>query len=276
MLRPVLTITTDVSFDHTEILGDTLTEIAGEKGGIIKPGVRHVAGLLPGEAMTEIRRICRERKAPLVRLSPRDFRVCPDGLAMAFGVNGLQFDRVRPALHGRHQLRNCALVLRAVGELREAGYRIPKRAILDGLKEVKWPGRFQLEQASANGPTLVLDVCHNAAGAEAFADTFESVFPGEKATVILGLVKRKEHQKIVNSLSRIAKEFVLVPMKTKRTTDTRELAASLDWRGVALSRRGRLATAYGQVVKKAKADDIVAIIGSHYLVGEFLHTHGRL
>lgn len=273
VLDPVATVITDISFDHAEILGDTLGKIAFEKAGIIKSGVPNVIGLLPAEARKVIVRVGRERKAPLVALTAKDFRLSAGKTALDFLQPGLQLKNFAPSLAGRHQIKNCALALKTIGVLRERGFKIPKRAVEFGLKNTVWPGRFQVLANGSGGPTLVLDVCHNEAGAAAFADTFARVYPGRRCLVLMGLVKRKQHQEMINHLSTIAREFRLVPLKTKRTVDMKALMAEMDWRGVPVNRSAELKTGYSALSKKASPDDIIAVIGSHYLVGEFLAKH---
>ena len=123
---------------------------------------------------------------------------------------------------------------------------------------------------------MVLDVCHNRAGVEAFTRTFEQTYPGRQAAVIFGTVKRKEHQLIIDSLSRIAAHFALVPLKSKRSADLVDLMDNLDWHGVPVKKYGRLRTACNHLLKSSGPDDIICVVGSHYLAGEFLRDKSLL
>ncbi len=268
VLMPELTITTDVSRDHMEILGNTLPKIAREKAGIIKRSVPHLIGFLPESAEKVIHDRCLKLKAPFHKLRFTDYKPYPEKMVLDFKYNGLALQGVRPALIGPQQLKNSALVLKAVSILRERGLYVSRRAILDGLKQTNWPGRFQVVEYR-NKPTHVFDVCHNASGVEAFVDTFMFRFPGQKAKIITGFVKRKEHQKMFDSLSRIAGSYALVPLSTARSTDTRELIRTINWRGVSYKKYGSLDSAYSKTMKASSSEEVVAIIGSHYLVGEF-------
>lgn len=274
VLNPILTITTDISRDHVEILGSSIRKIAWEKAGIIKPGVPHLIGLLPDAAVEVIREVCRARKAPLHRLRRSRMKVDLKNLRLNYATDRFSFGDVAPSLPGTHQLKNTALVLEACSILRETGLtRVTKRAILDGIAHTDWPGRFQIIRANGS-PTHVLDVAHNARGMEAFVDAFERVFPGRRAQVIVGFVKRKPHQQMFNSLSRIAASYSLVPLHTKRTIDIREIMQTLKWRDIEPKRYGSLRTAYTRVLKNGGPDDIIIVVGSHYLVGEFLTMIG--
>jgi len=170
---------------------------------------------------------------------------------------------------GHHQLYNAALAVKAMMILRERGLKISKRAVVDGLTQTRWAGRFEII-ARRGKPTLVLDVGHNAAGVEAFVASFQNRFPGRRATIVTGFVKRKEHQKMFDSMSRIAMQYALVPLKTRRSVDLDELIARIDWRGVPCRKHGSLQSAYRRVVELSVKDDIIVIAGSHYLVGEFM------
>lgn len=270
VLSPAATVITDISMDHAEILGDTLDKIAFEKAGIIKSGIPNVVGLLPPEAKKVIVDISRRRKAPVVLLKPADFKIARNETTLDFKMNGLKLDNFTSSLKGPHQLKNCALALKTIAVLREQGFHIPRRAVETGLKNTVWPGRFQIMTNGAGGPTLVLDVCHNAAGVAAFVDTFRLVFPGRHCRVLMGFVRRKQHQEMIDQLSRIAGEFRIVPLKSKRTVDVKSFVAEMNWHGVPANRSARLSTGYSALSKKTSPGDIVAVIGSHYLVGEFL------
>jgi dihydrofolate synthase/folylpolyglutamate synthase len=273
VLTPLLTITTDISRDHVEILGSSLRKIAREKAGIIKPRVPHLVGRLPKEAEQVIYERCRERRAPFYRLGLREYKVHPHAMQLDFKSNGLALNGLTPSLYGVHQLKNSALALKAVSILSADGLRIPRKAVYEGLARTRWPGRFQVLERRGK-PTLVLDVCHNAGGVAAFVESFKIRFPARKAYVITGFVKRKDHQAMFDALSAIAESYAVVPLKTKRSTDLNELLAKINWRGVPVRRYGSLAMAYRRLLRFCRPDDIIAVIGSHFLVGEFFEKFG--
>jgi dihydrofolate synthase / folylpolyglutamate synthase len=273
VLNPLLTITTDISFDHMEILGDTLEKISIEKGGIIKTGVPHVTGILPATAAKVLSRICEERNAPLNRVEPERFHIASDGSSFDYRTGDLEVRNLHPSLAGEHQFKNAAVVLEAIAILRSHGFKVPLSAIRNGIAATTWRGRFQII-ARRGRPTIILDVCHNAAGALAFAKTFAHRYPERRLPMIVGFVQKKEHQVMFDALSTVASEYLLVPLKTKRTILLEDLMQNIDFRGVPVRRCRSLAGAYGALVKHAHSDDIIPVIGSHYLVGEFLSRYG--
>lgn len=273
VLSPELTITTDVSRDHVEILGSTIAKIAREKAGIIKPAVPHLVGLLKPAAEKVMRERCRSVGSPFHRLTRNSFKLYPESMRFDFSHNGLAMGGLAPSLPGLYQLRNAALVVKAVSLLREGGVRISKRAIREGISSAVWPGRFQIIRFS-DQPVHVLDVSHNGAGVESFVESFKVLLPGRKARVITGLVKRKDHQRMFNALSDIARSYALVPLRSGRSADVAELASQIAWRGIAPETYRSLKTAHKKVVNRCGPDDVVVVIGSHYLVGEFMETFG--
>ena len=269
VLAPILTITTDISRDHTEILGTTLKKIAFEKAGIIKPSAPHLISLLPDVAGTVIQRRCSELGAPMYRLCKSNFKTHPTDSSLDFQTNGCRLTNLTTALSGRHQLTNAALALKALTIVDKLGITIPVEAMREGLKQVDWPGRFQVIKHRGR-PTVILDVCHNTAGVAAFVETFKARFKGRKAHIIAGFVQRKPHREMFGLLSQIALEFHLVPLKTRRGVDIDELISRVDFAGVPTYRARGLGSAVNRLLKKCLPDDTIVVTGSHFLVGEFL------
>ncbi|MEW5994673.1 MAG: folylpolyglutamate synthase/dihydrofolate synthase family protein [Candidatus Zixiibacteriota bacterium] len=274
VLQPLLTVTTDISRDHVEILGSSVRRIAREKGGIIKPGVPHLIGLLPETAEETIQAQCRKQRAPFHRLSRRHLRAQTDRMQFDFRYNGLALRSVSPSLYGLHQLKNGALAAMAATLVNHDGLRITPSAVQLGLEQASWPGRFQIHRRPGR-PTIVLDVCHNAGGVAAFVEAFRNRFPDKKAHILTGFVKRKEHQKMFDLLSTIAASYSVVPLNTKRSVDLNELFAVINWRDVPVVRLGSLETAYRHLLRTCSTEDVIAVIGSHFLVGEFFKKFGR-
>lgn len=256
-----------------EILGKTLTRIAREKAGIIKPGVPHLIGYLPPPAEKVMRSFCAKRHAPLYAVHPRRAQFHPSQFKLDFVSANLKVRALQPALLGEHQLKNTALALEAISLLKKTGIRISDRAVREGLTTTYWPGRFQIVTKPGR-PTIVLDVCHNASGVAAFVKTCRMKFPGRKMPVVIGVVRKKEHQEMFDAFSAVAGEYCLTPLKTHRSVSPKELVQTIDWKGVPVRRFGSLRSACDTVVKNASADDIILVVGSHYLVGEYLQTYG--
>lgn len=270
VLKPEITITTDISKDHIEILGSSLSKIAYEKAGIIKPGVPHLIAMLPESAQNIMVKRCKTKKAPLHILKKSEFKTYINTNKLDFISNGFSIKNIKPQMYGVHQLRNSALVVKAVSVLNENGLKVSKKSVREGLAKAFWPGRFQVIERKTK-PTLVFDVCHNTGGVTAFVESIRNRFPNKKVHIITGVVKRKEHQKMFDLLGQLADCFHLVPLATHRTTDLDELCRSINWHDRTLYRYKSLYSAYKKVLKISNNDDIIIIVGSHFLVGEFFN-----
>ncbi len=274
VLSPSLTITTDIDFDHTDILGTTLEKISREKAGIIKSGKPHLVGLLPKQAMGIFSKHCRELKAPLYKLEHKNFKMQIEQMSVDFNENGFKFSEVAPALYGPHQLKNTVLVLKAASIFRQNGLYVSRKAVIEGIKNTNWPGRFQILVRSGH-PTVVVDVAHNPGGVRAFVESFRIRFPKKRAALVTGFVKGKKHQAMFDLLSEISSEYALVPLRSHRSVDLPELIKTIEFGKVPFRRFGSMSAAFHYLTKKAGSDDIVCIVGSHYLAGEFLEEFGE-
>jgi dihydrofolate synthase/folylpolyglutamate synthase len=192
--NPLFSIITSISFDHTQILGDTLAKIAFEKAGIIKPGRPTISGVRTAEARQVIEGVCRERDSPLRQLDV-DFRCTHEPALIDTdherwpSVQVTTRRRAWPSftlgLIGEHQACNAAVVAAAVEELNEQGVAISDRAVGEGLARVVWPARLEI---MSRRPLVLLDCAHNVASARALAQALTASFPlpaNEKARRIL-------------------------------------------------------------------------------------------
>ena len=179
VVEPLMTVITSISYDHMAVLGNTLGEIAGEKAGIIKPGVPLVTSARAPEAIAAITRIAAERGAPVTRVGPVE---AAEAASYAYRYSAGQafedhqfFDLATPngtyhdlelALLGLHQLENASAAVAAVEGLRERGVAVSEEAIRAGLRETRWPARLQVV---GRAPWQIVDGAHN-------GDSFEKLF----------------------------------------------------------------------------------------------------
>ena len=195
--RPIVSVITPIDLDHQKWLGNTLTEIAGEKAGIIKPKTPVVSATQLPAAEEVVRARANECNAPL-----RFVRENYSG---------------RVALSGTHQKQNAAL---AIAALRAADVAIDEDSITRGLASVSWPARFQRWDERT-----VIDGAHNPAGARVLAETWQRAFPAERATIILAVLQDKDVAGIVRALFPIAERFLLPKIRAVRALSPEETAA---------------------------------------------------
>ena len=272
VLNPELTITTSISLDHVEILGNTIKQITREKAGIIKPNSHHLIGMLPKQATDILKERCKKEKTKFHRLIASHIHVRKNNLSFDFVDKNFVLKNITPSLVGTHQIHNSALALKAVEILRSQGVVVSKKAMKDGIEQAVWPARFQIRTYKSK-PTHIFDVSHNVEGVDSFVQSFKIRYPKRKAYILTGFVKRKEHQKMFNLLSQIAQFFALVPLSTKRSTDVADMIKTINFHSVPIKRYAKVASGYNAILKMTNKDDIIIVIGSHYLVGEFFERY---
>jgi dihydrofolate synthase/folylpolyglutamate synthase len=214
---PEIALITSISVDHVKQLGHTLTAIATEKSGIIKPGVPVVSGVVDAEPAAVVRQAARKNGCRLWELGadfdfdyepPRhlerapslgrlDFRLLHGTAAQNGGGAGQaekpdvpgSINHVALALLGRHQAANAAVAAAAVEQLRHAGWRISEAAIRQGLADVRWPARIEI---IARRPTVVLDAAHNAASIDALLDVLSESFQVRRRLLVFATTQDKD------------------------------------------------------------------------------------
>jgi dihydrofolate synthase/folylpolyglutamate synthase len=288
VVHPHVSAIASLSYDHTYLLGNTLAEIAAEKGGIIKPGVPVVTSPQRPEALAVLERIAAERHAPL-SLAGRDWLFRP----VAHDLNGQEFEvwsaaeqaqldglraqghpvHWRPeSLHipllGHHQIENAVVAYAALQELRERGLPLSPDAIRNGLRAVRWPGRFEI---MSRRPYLVLDGAHNRDSAEKLATTLRDYFPGQRVTLIFGASSDKDVSGMLAELlapgtgiSRV----ILTQAVHPRAQDPEELADMVAGYGLKPEVVPSVRQAVQRALAEAEPDDVILACGSLFVVAE--------
>ncbi len=267
VVRPEACAITPVSFDHTDKLGTELSQIAGEKAGIIKKGVRVVSGVQQPEAMAAIRARAAELGAP-VRVVGEDMAVT-DGPGDAFSVRTWrrELGDLHLPLLGRHQRDNAATAVGLAELLCEGGFDISDACIRDGLASLQWPGRIQLV---ARDPDVVIDGAHNVASITALLDTLAAL-PPKKTTFVVGIAADKNVDAVLRLLAPRGDAFVVVRTSNPRAADTATLKESLEASGaknitVAPTPVAALDLARSQTPPSGR----ICVTGSMYLAGDTL------
>jgi dihydrofolate synthase/folylpolyglutamate synthase len=208
VVSPLVTAITSIDFDHQAQLGDSLTSIAREKAGIVKPGVPLVCGPVPAEARAAIEQVCAERRAPLVHVSQT--RLADRGMST-----------LELGLPGRHQRDNAAVALGVLDELVHQGVGIPDNAMRAGLTEATWPAR--LERVSFRGRDVLLDAAHNPAGTRALAAYLEES-GWNRITLLFGAMRDKDARGMLGPLVPHCARVVCTTAPTPRAASAGELA----------------------------------------------------
>lgn len=239
VVNPLVSVLTSIDLDHQAWLGHTLSEIALEKAGIIKPGVPIVSGPQFPEARIVLERIAAERSASL---SYADVPV----------------EDLFIGLAGSHQRLNAAIALNAI---RTAGIHARPQALEEGLATVSWPGRFQRID-----DRIILDGAHNPAAVERVVETWKECVGPQRATIIFGGLRDKDLEGMISMLSTLAARFLMVPIRSQRTASPAHVETFVPTHLSAI----QCASAEQALGIAHCFSDPILVTGSLFLVGEFL------
>jgi dihydrofolate synthase / folylpolyglutamate synthase len=250
VVEPVLTTITPIDFDHEAYLGHTLEAIAGEKAGILKPGVPAVFARQRPEVATVLAARAMELGVPVKRAE--DFEVWD----LQIDSRSSRFSGIVCPLAGEHQIDNAitaALSLQALG------------IATDGIAAAHWPGRLEFV---APNPDVLLDGAHNPAGARALARYLERFFPGRRIWMIYGAMRDKAVEEVAGILFPVATELIFPALDSSRALRP-EALVELAGRGqTALNIAAAMDILKGRAEQEDLSDDVVVITGSLLLVGE--------
>lgn len=303
--QSILSAITSISLDHTRQLGSTVEAIAREKAGIIKPGIPVVVGPMLASPQAEILAIARQRGARTITHGdgyafayhpPRalgdgaaqgavDYAL-REGAAPGDGTAGLTLERAPLGLLGAHQAANAAVALTIVAELRRQGWLVSSDALRRGLSETQLPGRVEIARRR---PTVIFDVAHNVASAEALATCLNESFGTDHAgaqrrLLLLSVSRDKDVRGIVSALAPCFHALYATAFRENpRAVEVDRMTRIC--RGV-LAELGRPTgeaiacptpeSAWRQMLEAARPEDLACVTGSFFIVGEVRRLAGCL
>lgn len=262
---PQAAVVTQLGLDHTETLGDTIEQIAWQKGGIAKPGSRLVMAAQQEEAMEVVRQICRQEDCAFCVADPKRMQLLSSTLK-GQRVLDEHFGELLIPLAGGHQIKNAANVLCTVEQLVQRGWKIPTEAVRDGLAAAKWSARFELLDES---PYFILDGGHNPQCVQAAMDALEQFFPGKKAVILTGMMQDKDTEQMLEQMAEHAACFVCLHPDSPRALSAEQLAQQVKERfGLPAFCCESIAQGVALAREKAGSDGLVCALGSLYLAAE--------
>ena len=283
IVRPLVSVITTIAKDHEKHLGSSLEKIAFEKAGIIKSGVPVVCGVRGGVALREIRRIAREREAPLIevfgsgrtleaRLARRGFRFVYAGARGRYAFSS--------ALAGRHQGQNAAAAIATAEVLSRTWKPLDKAKIVKAVRETRWEGRLE---TVCRRPLVLLDGAHNAEGAASLAAHIRETI-GRPVVLVFAAMRDKDIRSMTRLLFPLCSTVILTRVPYERSATPEELAAAAppfkgrvilepDTRkavrlALALSGKGMGTRTKGTCPRSGRSSSPVVIAGSLFLIGE--------
>jgi dihydrofolate synthase/folylpolyglutamate synthase len=262
VVLPDVSAITSISYDHTAILGDTLTKIAYEKGGIIKPGRPVVVGPQDPEAQRELERLAAERDAPLYRAG-RDWQAdAHQHGATLIGPWG-EWRDVRLALAGTHQVENTGIALMALWLL-DPALLADEDVVRDALARVRWPGRFE---RVATAPDIYVDGAHNVDSMRRLVETVQPLLQ-RPPIVILGISRDKDIDGMLGALAPLRPRLIATASHNPRASDPAGIVSAAASESLAADIADNLSTALELADSLAERDDVILVTGSLYVVAE--------
>ena len=272
VVQPAVSVITSISLDHTAVLGDTIPLIAAEKAGIIKSGVPVVVAPQDEAALETVRGIAAERGSPVAdvgnALSWRSHHADLDG--QTFTVCGMRDTyEVSLPLIGDYQQENAATAIAAAETLIDGGYTLTKANILDGLRNVRWPGRFQTLRR--DGPPVIADGAHNPYSMRRFVNALARHIDYEHLFVVFGAVSGHSAVGMLEELAALDPTVIAVQSRHPKAATVEEIAEAASTAGVsAVMEYGGVGVATRRALALATRKDAVIGTGSLSVVGEMI------
>ena len=253
-----------MGLDHVKELGPTMADIARAKAGIIKEGGDVVIYGGNPEADPVFEEVCAQRSA---KLHKADFSAIVPG---PFGLDGQSFSYgawkdLQIPLVGVYQMRNAAVVLETVQVLRGKGWHISDAAVASGLKNTRWPARFEVLRRD---PVFIGDGGHNPHGIRATAESLQRLFPGKKFTFVTGVMADKDVESILGLIVPLADQFFTVRPDNPRAMSAEELADRIRAMGAKATPCESVAAGVARAVEAEGKDGVACALGSLYMSGD--------
>ena len=275
---PLVAVITSIGFDHQEVLGHSLRQIAREKAGILKPGVPVVTGVTQPEALQAIEETAHGLGCTLhtvAKAAPAYARYTTDASGLSLWWPGRLLRGLRLALRGPFQQANAAVAATALRVLAEQGLAIPEEVLRRGLEQARLPGRFQVLRLGPPPRVLVLDVAHNQDGARALAEALRATFPERKGLFVVGMKANHDPREFLPPLrDRIGRLWVSQPRQSPRPVE--ELLAVARGLGLEVEALPDIPQALARALAQAEPEQPVVLTGSLLTVGELPEPYRSL
>jgi dihydrofolate synthase/folylpolyglutamate synthase len=268
VVDPLVSVITNIGYEHTNILGDTLQEIAGEKAGIIKPGRPLVTATRDDEVFKVFGEKAKELGSEVIRVGyDTEFRKVGAKMSgMTFDLKSrMEYKGLKVPLLGEHQITNAATAVAAVEALSRYGVDVPEQALREGLQGVYWPARLEVVRT---GPTVVLDCAKDAEATEAVRRTLEGDVDAGRIVAVVSMSSDKNIPGMIRNIAAVSEHFIVT------THSVMGRAASPDLIAEEITKNGRPyeiipdeTAAFKRALELAGEDDMVLVIGSVFLAG---------
>ncbi|GAB4466442.1 MAG: folylpolyglutamate synthase/dihydrofolate synthase family protein [Anaerolineales bacterium] len=266
IVTPKVAVITSLSMDHMAVLGDTLAKIAGEKAGIIKPGVPVVSSPQKAEALEVLERIARERGVPLT-LAGRDVEFQPVSSSLDGQRFRVQNSEFSIPLLGAHQVENAAV---AYAALKVSGLGGSEEAIQKGFSQVKWRARFEIARRD---PPVIFDSAHNQDSFAKLRQTLDEYFPGRQAYLIFGASEDKNIPGMFAEMKPKIKRLIATRANHPRALEVEKILELAEQAGVESEAVCPVEAALARALELSQNDgSIVLSAGSMFVTAEVMQS----
>jgi len=293
VVHPDVCVITSLSYDHMHLLGNSLSDIAREKAGIIKPGVPVVLAPQQYEANRVVEEVARQLKSPLLRVG-QDWHFSHGSRSLDHQIVYIWSDDDQPQMEefvesgcgeewiplryeipllGYHQVINCANARVALEVLRSSGLRISEAQIHEGFRTAEWRGRFQI---LSRDPIVVIDSAHNRDSALRLRIALDDYFPGQKVTLVFGASADKDIKGMFADLLPRISRLIVTRSEHLRAAEPEELADMASGYGLAILVESNLKEALRTAVKQARPDEVILVAGSIFIAGDAIQVWDSL
>lgn len=289
IVNPIVTVITSISYDHSEFLGDTLAKIAGEKAGIIKPGVPLVLSPQKEEALNKITGKAQELNAPLIQVG-RDYLFAPfshttqnqtflvwsaseqplvDAYIESGGILEWEPTRLTIPLLGYHQVENAATAYTTLQISRKSGLEISEGHIQAGFKTVEWPARFEILQMN---PVVIIDSAHNRDSALKLRLALDDYFPGKRVVLVFGASEDKDIDGMFAELMPRVEQVIATKSYHPRALEPETLVETAHRFGRPVRVVTEVEDAVETAMRMANENSLVLVAGSIFIAAGARHT----
>ena len=271
VVKPIVSVITNVTLDHQAYCGDTVEEIAKHKAGIIKEGIPVVTAA-QGGPLGVIEEAAKEKHAPLYIFNRKfgiDSRsVVPGGQIMTISAVDMAPAMLFTTMAGVHQSVNLACALQAVRLIMEQDDAISEETMREGFARATWAGRFEIKKALDR--TFIFDGAHNAAGAESFNMTYQELFEDKPKTIIMAILSDKDENGIIREVVKPKDTVIAVAAPTPRTEIPEQLVENVRQcvKQVVAQTEESVSDALELALRSTQAGDNIVVCGSLYILGE--------
>ncbi len=275
VIQPEICVITSISLDHMEVLGDSLSEIAAEKAGIIKPGSLVVLSPQPDEVVPVIERVCRSQGAELIKVG-KDVTwqsLGFDSKQQSLRVRGRQDSyQLSIPLLGDHQMENAATAVAALEALAAKGFDVSRDSIVSGLAQTNWAGRLQI---LGQHPLVIVDGAHNPDAARRLKQALTRYFDFRRAILIMGASADKDVTGVVSELASVFDEVIVTRSDHPRAMNLASLVAEFGKHGMEARAAENIPEALTLARTLAGDRDLICVAGSLFVVAEAMEQMSR-